>query len=300
MCVCVSVSVCVCVCVSVCVCVCVYRPVEQCRTFLTLSMQLEKLESSPPSQSSHTHSLSHAHSAANTERSTTQPAANSATRGSESRSQLPTGNGLTLLASTVDGHTAPVGGGAASGHRDRNPELGRVSACTSRDPSKRGGDGDGDGKRVNFSGVGISSDPRGGRPASHEAREGKRKEERSRKREGRQNGGREDWSTRPPVTAHPSDSTSHTLTTVTPSHPRTPHTNTNAIFGPPVNFGPAPPASKSQRALTSSKTAKTSAPPAAGPHSDTHRTGSSPSLRKIDLPDGESGCSVCTLVMFSL
>ena len=267
-------------------------------------MQLEKLESSPPSQSSHAHSLSHTHSAANTitERSTTQPASNSVTRGNESRSQLPTGNGLTLLASTVDGQSdSAPGGGAVSGHRDRNPELGRTSTCTSRDLSKR--EGDGDGRRVNFSGVGISSDPRGGRPASHEAREGKRKEERSRKREGRQNGGREAGSTRPPVTAHPSDSTSHTLTTVTPSqphtlttvtpsHPRTPHTNTKAIFGTPVNFGPAPPATKSQRSLTSSKTVKTSAPPAAGPHSDPHRTGSSPSLRKIDLPDCEAALCV--------
>lgn len=194
-------------------------------------------------------------------------------------------------------------GDAVWREREKDPDPGDESG---QEPSRKEGPPMGGERHVNFGSVGNSSGSRGGREPQHGVRDDRKRGER--RREGKQDGGKEDLTDHPLVTVVSSETTSHTIT---PSHPHTPHTNIKAIFGPPVDFGPAPSSSKSQKAATTRDTTRTKAPtpppvPSTAPApmlSSAHKTGgrSVSSLQKIDIADGERELHViCHSVGFSL
>lgn len=141
----------------------------------------------------------------------------------------------------------------------------------------------------------VSGTSQSGRTASHGARDGSKKRGRRRDEEdtrGRRRDEEKDTRGRD-LKAHRSSTakaTPHTTTSITPSH--TPHINTKAIFGPPVNFSVAPSTSMAPltsvlpKAPTPADSTWTKAPTTTIPTPSTaHRTSGRHS--KIELPEGE-------------
>ena len=135
----------------------------------------------------------------------------------------------------------------------------------------------------------VNGTSHSGRTAGHGARDVSKK--RGRRRDEEKDTRERD------LKAHPSSTakiTPHTTTSITPSH--TPHTNTKAIFGPPVNFGVAPstsvapPTSMPPKAPTPGDSTWTKAPTTTTPTSSTvpstaHRSSGRHTM--IELPEGE-------------
>lgn len=187
----------------------------------------------------------------------TSPTTSTATQGRGSRPQKEGG--------------APVNGLVPTGLKDL--EDGSEEWLRGREDPPAGGE-----RHVNFTGSGPSHSDRKLSPGT---RDGSKK--RGRRKEGERERRGEDLN--PPSTAKTAPPTT---TNITPSH--TPHTNTKAIFGPPVNFGVStsvPPKAPTPGDSTWTKARSTTITTPSSVSSTAHRT--SGKTTKIELPEGERG-----------
>lgn len=181
----------------------------------------------------------------------------------------PTAAGGRRLRSQQEGGGGSSGGGLTDEKGRETVPEGKEGMTRREEPPA------GSGRHTTVNGTSHS-----GRTAGHGARDVSKKRGRRRDEE-KDTRGR----------AHPSSTaktTPHTTTSITPSH--TPHTNTKAIFGPPVNFGVAPSTSVPPKPLTPGDSTWTKAPTTTTPTSSTvpstaHRSSGRHTM--IELPEGE-------------
>lgn len=222
-------------------------------------MQLEKLESSPPSKSRQPpHSVLRPHRQGNSgPQDYSQPPRRVALDNEQGRPPIPS----SPQTSVQERHVKLSGGGSPSNHKP-NETMPDVAPAHSAPLRKAAGK-----KR-------------------ERERDGHQQSEKVEEAEGTSDGCTSSADVEASTKATLTFSTPHTGTRTTSSHPHRQHTNATAIFGPPVNFGSDPPPTNPPKQPLLSGRATVKLQPPSQQWRSTSRV--SPTLRKMELPDGKS------------